>query len=80
MAAEGERCKDTSIEAGENREPFPVFWDFVGCYGPFRDDHKATQPTENSRFILVSAKIAKPAVSPSQAGRRRFDPGRPLFV
>src|SRR5437867_258525 len=30
------------------------------------------------RFTLPSAKIAKLGASPSQAGRRRFDPGRPL--
>ncbi len=29
-------------------------------------------------FTSIFAEIAKPAVSPSQAGRPRFDPGRPL--
>jgi hypothetical protein len=56
----------------------PGFLGFAGLCGTIRDANEATQPMENARFISISTEIAEPAASPSQAGRRRFDPGRPL--
>jgi len=55
---------------------------FSGRSGTFRDvlgNVRISQQPEIMIFLHVSAQLALSAVSASQAGRRRFDPGRPLF-
>src|SRR6185369_12307233 len=61
-----------------NREPFPLFRAATGPFGKFWEAPKAIQPAEIQRFTSTFGNFAKPPVYASQAGRRRFDPGRPL--